>query len=60
MSFWRRALLTTAAIVVASYIVTTLLEQMLGFQLPAYASGVVGGLAGVPVWELSGRIRPKP
>ena len=59
MPFWRRALITFAAIVVASYVVTAFLEQVLGVVLPAYLAGVVGGIAGVPVWELLGRVGPK-
>ena len=60
MPFWRRAAVTFAIIVVASWVVVTLLEALIGVKLPGYLAGVVGGLAGVPAWELLGRIQPKP
>jgi uncharacterized membrane protein YhdT len=59
MPFWRRAAATLAIIVIASWVIVTLLEALIGVKLPGYLAGVVGGLAGVPAWELLGRIKPK-
>ena len=60
MPFWQRALITLAAIVVVSWAVVTLLESLIGIGLPGYVAGVIGGVAGVPVWELLQRVRAKP
>lgn len=59
MPFWQRGLITLVAIIVVSWIIVTLLESMLGFRLPGYVAGVVGGLAGVPVWEFLRRVGPR-
>jgi len=32
---------------------------MFGFSLPGYASGMVGGLTAVPLWDLLKRVTPK-
>ena len=60
MPIWQRMLITLALIVAASWLVTLLLEAMLGVRLPAYIAGVIGGITGVPVWELLRRVQAKP
>ena len=59
MPFWQRIGITLAAIFVASWGVATLLQALLGIPLPSYVSGVVGGLAALPVWEFLKRVRPR-
>lgn len=59
MPFWQRAVVTLIVIVVVSWAVVTLLEGLIGFTLPGYVAGVVGGIAGVPAWEFLRRVQPK-
>lgn len=60
MPMWRRALITLAVIIIASYVVVSLLEALIGIRLPGYLAGVIGGLAGVPTWEFLRRNNQKP
>jgi len=60
MPLWQRALITLIAIVVVSWVAVTLLEALMGFILPAYIAGVIGGIAGVPVWEVLRRVQRAP
>jgi hypothetical protein len=41
-----------------SYLAGIIWQSILGFALPSYASGVIGGLAALPLWEFLKRIRP--
>ena len=59
MPFWQRFLILLIAILAVSFLVGTLWSQAFGFTLPAYVSGVIGGLIAVPVWDLLKRVRPK-
>ncbi len=59
MPFWQRSLITLVAMLVVSFIVGFLSFSLFGFGLPDYASGVVGGLTAVPLWELLKRVKPK-
>ena len=59
MPLWQRLVLTIVAIVVASFIVGLIWHTLLGFGLPSYVGGVIGGLTAVPVWEFLKRIGPK-
>jgi cell shape-determining protein MreD len=59
MPFWQRCLVTLAAMLVVSFIVGFMSLSMFGFDLPDYASGVVGGLTAVPLWEFLKRVKPK-
>lgn len=59
MVFWQRALILLAAMVVVSMIVSSVWYSVFNFDLPGYASGVVGGLTAVPVWDLLKRTKPK-
>jgi hypothetical protein len=34
-------------------------HYVFGFVLPAYVTGVIGGLTAVPLWDLLKRIKPK-
>jgi len=59
MPLWQRLVLTIVAIVVASFIIGLIWYKLLGFGLPSYVGGVIGGLTAVPVWEFLKRIGPK-
>jgi hypothetical protein len=59
MPLWQRLVLTVVAIVVASFIAGLIWHKLLGFGLPSYLGGVIGGLTAVPVWELLKRIGAK-
>ena len=46
-------------LLVASWGVAALVQSLLGLALPSYVSGVVGGLAALPVWEFLKRVGPR-
>ena len=60
LPFWQRLLVTIVVMLVASYLAGLLWHVVLGFPLPSYGAGVVGGLAALPTWEFLRRIRPSP
>ena len=59
MPFWQRSLITLAAMLVVSFVIGFIWRSLFGFSLPDYASGVVGGLTAIPVWEFLKRVKPK-
>lgn len=59
MPVWQRLLITVAAMLAVSFIIGFVSRSMFGFGLPDYASGVVGGLTALPLWECLKRVRPK-
>lgn len=59
MVFWQRLLVTLIAMAAASLAVGLIWRGLLGFELPSYVAGVVGGLTAVPVWEFLKRVSPK-
>ena len=59
MPFWQRLLITLAAMLIVSFTIGFLARSLFGFGLPDYASGVVGGLTAIPLWEFLKRIKPK-
>ena len=59
MIFWQRLLVLVLAMVSVSFLVGMIWQSLLGFNLPGYVSGVVGGLTAVPLWDLLKRIKPK-
>ena len=59
MPFWQRLLILLIAILAVSFLVDLLWQYLLGFALPTYVTGVIGGLTAVPVWDLLKRIKPK-
>lgn len=58
MAFWQRLVGTLVAVVSVSVLASYVSETWLGFQLPGYVSGVIGGIAALPVWELLRRVGP--
>jgi hypothetical protein len=59
MPFWQRSLAILVAMMVVSFIVGLIWRSLFGFGLPGYASGVVGGLTAVPLWEFLKRVKLK-
>ena len=59
MVFWQRVLILLVAMLAVSFIVGLIWSSLLGFELPGYVSGVVGGLTAVPLWDLLKK-KPKP
>jgi hypothetical protein len=58
LPFWQRLLLTILVMLAASYLAGLACQNVMGFPLPSYAAGVIGGLAALPVWDFLRRIRP--
>lgn len=59
MVFWQRFLVLLVAVIAVSLIVGIIWHSLFGFELPAYVSGVIGGLTAVPLWDFLKRIKPK-
>ena len=59
MVFWQRVLVLLVTMLAFSFIVGVIWKSLFGFELPGYISGVVGGLAAVPLWELLKKVKPK-
>lgn len=60
MPLWQRLTITILAMLVASLVAGLVWRNIFDAGIPAYLSGVVGGLAALPVWELLRRIGIKP
>jgi hypothetical protein len=58
LPFWQRLLATIAVVVGVSFVAGLLWYQILGFELPSYLGGLVGGLAALPVWSFLKRVGP--
>lgn len=59
LPFWQRLLLTIGVMLGVSYLVGLAWQWLLGFALPSYVGGAIGGLAALPVWDFLKRIRPR-
>jgi glucose-6-phosphate-specific signal transduction histidine kinase len=63
MPLWQRILLTLVAVVLVGFLAGLLWMAVFNREMPAYLSGLLGGLAAMPVWELLKRVsfqsRPK-
>jgi hypothetical protein len=59
MVFWQRFLVLLVAVIAVSLMAGVIWHALFDFYLPAYVSGVIGGLTAVPLWELLKRIKPK-
>lgn len=57
MTTTQRFVYTIIAVVVVSFLVGQLWRYIFEARIPGYLSGLVGGLAAVPVWELLKRQR---
>ena len=59
MIFWQRLLVLLVAVIAVSLVAGLTWHSLFDFYLPAYVSGVIGGLTAVPVWDLLKRTKPK-
>jgi hypothetical protein len=59
MPFWQRLVITVVAMLGVSFLVGLLWSALLGFALPSYLGGMVGGLTALPVWEFLKRVGPQ-
>jgi len=59
MPFWQRSLITLVAMLGVSFLVGLISVAVFGFSLPDYASGVVGGLTAIPLWDFLKRVKSK-
>lgn len=59
MAFWKRFLITIVAMFVASLVVSLIWDMVFNANMPDYLSGIVGGLAALPVWEFLKRFKRK-
>lgn len=59
LPLWQRLLITILVMIVSSLIVGYVWEAVLGFVLPSYVGGIIGGLSALPVWDFLKRIRPQ-
>ena len=59
MALWQRLTVTVIAMVVTSLLAGLAWRGIFDTGLPAYVSGVIGGLTALPVWEFLKRVRPK-
>ena len=58
LPFWQRLVITILVVIAISYLAGVIWQLIFGFALPSYASGIIGGLAALPLWEFLKRIRP--
>ena len=59
MPFWQRFVITLIAMLAVSFVVGLVWRNLLGFGLPSYVAGVVGGLTALPLWEFLKRVDSK-
>lgn len=52
MNLWVRVLVTALVMLAMSYAGAQLWWSALGFPLPSYLAGMLGGLSALPIWEL--------
>lgn len=52
MTIPRRLLITVACVVAVSFIASLVWRYLFDIRIPGYLSGLIGGLAAIPVWEL--------
>jgi hypothetical protein len=59
MPFWQRFIITIVTMLVVSLAASLIWRSIFNIPMPGYLSGIIGGLAALPVWELLKRIKPK-
>ena len=59
MPFWQRLVITVVAMLAASFLFGLIWSALLGFALPSYLGGMIGGLTALPVWEFLKRVGPR-
>ncbi len=59
MPFWQRLLLTALMMLIVSFVAGLLWRSAFQVSMPSYLSGLLGGLAALPLWEFLKRVGPK-
>jgi hypothetical protein len=59
MAFWKRLLTTVLVMLATIFIVSNIWKSTFDMRELIYVTGVVAGLAALPVWEFLKRIKPK-
>jgi len=59
MPFWQRFIITIVTMLVVSLAASLIWRSIFYIPMPGYLSGIIGGLAALPVWEFLKRIKPK-
>ena len=57
MLLWQRLLITLATMLVTSFAVGLLWQELFSTNIPSYLSGIIGGVTAVPTWEFLKRIK---
>jgi hypothetical protein len=60
MALWLRILLTMGAVVLVGFFAGLIWMTAFNREMPAYLSGLLGGLAAMPVWEMLKRVSVTP
>lgn len=60
MPLWQRVLFTMIAVVLIGFIAGVFWTAAFNNEMPAYLSGLVGGVATLPIWELLKRVSIRP
>lgn len=61
MTIWVRILVTIVVMLVVSFLAGLLWQSIFGgTQIPSYMSGLIGGLAAIPVWEILQKFKADP
>ena len=58
LKFWHRLLATMIVMLLASYLASLIWSSALGFRIPSYISGLIGGLSALPIWDQLKRFKP--
>ena len=59
MPFWQRFLITLLVMLAASLVATLIWQWLFDKPIPSYLSGIIGGLAALPIWEFLKRVKTK-
>ncbi|MEM8811882.1 MAG: hypothetical protein AAGF59_04630 [Pseudomonadota bacterium] len=57
MPFWQRLAITVAVMLVSSFIAGYVWSALVGFALPSYIAGLIGGLTALPTWHFLQRVK---
>lgn len=60
LPLWQRLGITIVAMLAVSWLAGFLWREVvgLGFELPSFAAGAIGGLTALPIWDFLKRVRP--
>jgi len=56
LPFWQRLFIVVATMLLTSFVAGLIWHGVFRANIPAYLSGLIGGITAVPVWELLKRV----